>query len=178
MVGPRREFLRPTFISSWSGLIDHVSRVPSHGSLELVKCRSGMAMSESSDKERTPLPEKDDRDHQISHPSGADQQIISSDQDAAAGVGRISPCLEEAEEDGVYSFYHGSNKLFFLQDPVKAAFRLIEEIGGESDPPNFEYARIVEAGTAHQFGPTTNENWEAELSRFWRPSGTPNTSSI
>jgi hypothetical protein len=70
--------------------------------------------------------------------------------------------LEESEEDGVYRFYHGSNKVFFLQDPVKEAFTLIKEIGGESDPPNFEYARIVEAGTAHQFSETTNENWEAE----------------
>jgi hypothetical protein len=79
--------------------------------------------------------------------------------------------LEEAEEDGVYRFYHGSNKVFFLQDPVKAAFSLIKEIGGESDPPNFEYARIVEAGTAHQFSKTTNANWEAEtkpvLEAFW-----------
>ena len=35
--------------------------------------------------------------------------------------------LEEAEEDGVYRFYHGSNKVFFLQDPVKEAFTLIKE---------------------------------------------------
>ena len=42
--------------------------------------------------------------------------------------------LEEAEEDGIYRFYHGSNKVFFLQDPVKAAFTLIKEIGGEDDP--------------------------------------------
>jgi hypothetical protein len=79
--------------------------------------------------------------------------------------------LEEAEEDGVYRFYHESNKVFFLQDPVKQAFTLINEIGGEDDPPNFEYARIVEAGTAHQFSKTTNENWEAEtkpiLEAFW-----------
>jgi hypothetical protein len=79
--------------------------------------------------------------------------------------------LEEAEEDGVYRFYHGSNKVFFLRDPVKAAFTLIKEIGGEDDPPNFEYARIIGAGTAHQFGETTNENWDAEtkpiLEAFW-----------
>ena len=58
-----------------------------------------------------------------------------------------------------------------FQDPVEAAFQLIKEIGGESDPPNFEYARIVEAGTKHQFSVTTNENWEAEtrpiLEAFW-----------
>jgi hypothetical protein len=80
--------------------------------------------------------------------------------------------LEEAEEDGVYRFYHGSNKVFFLQDPVKAAFTLIKEIGGEGDPPNFEYARIVEAGTGHDFqGERTNTNWNAEtkpiLEAFW-----------
>jgi hypothetical protein len=79
--------------------------------------------------------------------------------------------LQEAEEDGVYRFYHGSNKVFFLQDPVKAAFTLIKEIGGEDDPPNFKYARIVEAGTAHQFSETTNANWDAEtepiLDAFW-----------
>ena len=79
--------------------------------------------------------------------------------------------LEEAEEDGVYRFYHGSFKVFHLQDPVKAAFTLIKEIGGESDPPHFEYARIVDAGINHQFSETTNENWEAEtkpiLEAFW-----------
>ena len=30
--------------------------------------------------------------------------------------------LEEAEEDGVYRFYHGSNKVFFLHGPVKAVY--------------------------------------------------------
>lgn len=79
--------------------------------------------------------------------------------------------LEEIEENGIYRFYHGSYKVFYLQDPVKEAFTLIKEIGGESDPPNFEYARIIEAGTAHQFTATTNENWEAEtkpiLEAFW-----------
>jgi hypothetical protein len=79
--------------------------------------------------------------------------------------------LEEAEEDGVYRLYHGSNKVFFLQSPVRAAFSLIKEIGGENDPPNFEYAQILEAGTAHQFSETTNANWESEttpvLEAFW-----------
>jgi hypothetical protein len=84
--------------------------------------------------------------------------------------------LEEVEEGGVYRFYHGSNKVFFLQDPVKAAFTLIKEIGGEDDPPNYEYARFVETGTAHEFGATTNETGTWRPNRFWRPSGTPNIS--
>jgi hypothetical protein len=83
----------------------------------------------------------------------------------------IAATLEEAEEDGVYRLYHGSYKFFYLQDPVKVAFEVIKEIGGESDPPHFEYARIVAAGTTHQMSAPTNQNWEAEtkpiLEAFW-----------
>jgi hypothetical protein len=43
----------------------------------------------------------------------------------------IAATLEEAEEDGVYRLYHGSYKVFDLQDPVEEAFKLIKEIGGE-----------------------------------------------
>ena len=136
-----------------------------------------MAMSESSDKRskaRGPLREKDARGHQISHPSGAQERINTLFLRIKARLPELEELasdLEKAEEDGIYRFYHGSNKVFFLQDPVEAAFTLIKEIGGEDDPPNFEYARIVEAGTAHQFSETTNENWEAEtkpvLEAFW-----------
>src|ERR1700676_3938422 len=83
----------------------------------------------------------------------------------------VAATLEEAEEDGVYRLYHGSYKVFDLHDPVKAAFKLIKKIEVDSDPPYSECARIVEAGTKHQFSATTNENWEAEtkpiLEAFW-----------
>jgi hypothetical protein len=84
----------------------------------------------------------------------------------------LSRTLEKAEEDGVYRFYHGSYKVFYLQRPVKKAFALIKEIGGEADPPHFGYARIVEAGTAHDFQEErTNANWDMEtkpiLEAFW-----------
>jgi hypothetical protein len=83
----------------------------------------------------------------------------------------LARALDEAEEDGLYRFYHGSYKVFYLQDPVKEAFALIKEIGGESDPPHYEYTRIVEAGTAHDFSESTNANWDAEtkpiLEAFW-----------
>ena len=59
-----------------------------------------------------------------------------------------------------------------VQEPVREAFTLIKEIGREDDTPNSEYARIVETGTAHKFGATTNENWDVEtkpiLEAFWR----------
>jgi hypothetical protein len=64
-----------------------------------------------------------------------------------------------------------SYKVFDLQDPVESAFKLINEIGDESDPPYSEYVQIVEAGTTNKFSATTNENWEAEtkpiLEAFW-----------
>jgi hypothetical protein len=79
--------------------------------------------------------------------------------------------LEEAEENGIYRYYHGSYKVFNLQNPVKDAFTLIKKIGGEDDPPLHDYAQIVEAGTAHDFGEKTNANWDAEtkpiLEAFW-----------
>ena len=84
----------------------------------------------------------------------------------------LARTLEKAEENGVYRFYHGSFKVFYLQRPVKKAFALIKEIGGEADPPHFGYARIVEAGTAHDFQEErTNANWDVEtkpiLEAFW-----------
>jgi hypothetical protein len=79
--------------------------------------------------------------------------------------------LEDAGEEGIYRYYHGSFKVFNLQDPVKEAFALIKEIGGEDDPPSFEYAAIVEAGTAYDFKLEMNDNWEAStkpiLEAFW-----------
>jgi hypothetical protein len=58
------------------------------------------------------------------------------------------------------------------QEPIKEAFELIKEIGGENDPPHFEYALLVKAGTENDFaGDRTNANWDAEtkpiLEAFW-----------
>jgi hypothetical protein len=47
------------------------------------------------------------------------------------------------EEDGVYRFYHQSYKVFHLQELTKQGFKLIEEIGGETDAPNKWFCRIV-----------------------------------
>jgi hypothetical protein len=46
------------------------------------------------------------------------------------------------EEDGVYRFYHQSLKAFELQELTLAGLKLIEEIGGETDPPHPWYCRI------------------------------------
>jgi hypothetical protein len=50
---------------------------------------------------------------------------------------------EWCEEDGVYRFYHQSMKVFYLQEMVRKALKLIEEIGGEEDPPSEWYCQIV-----------------------------------
>jgi hypothetical protein len=79
--------------------------------------------------------------------------------------------MESFEEDGVYRFYHGSFKVFFIQDDVKDALKLIKEIGGASDPPNEWFCRIVKEGTAHPLNDQTNANWLQEtrpiLEAFW-----------
>jgi hypothetical protein len=79
--------------------------------------------------------------------------------------------MKEVEEDFVYRFYHQSFKVFHGQNVLKKAVALIEQIGGETDPPHDWFMRIVNEGTAHDFGPTTNENWLAEtrpiLEAFW-----------
>jgi hypothetical protein len=83
----------------------------------------------------------------------------------------IAEEMEVVEENGVYRFYHGSFKVFHLQGPVRKAFDLIKEIGGEDDSPLYDYVAIVEAGAFHKFSRTTNDNWDAEtrpiLEAFW-----------
>jgi hypothetical protein len=76
-----------------------------------------------------------------------------------------------AEEDGVYRFYHQSMKVFHLQAPVRKAFKLISEIGGEEDQPNEWYCQIVKEGTEHDFNEQTDDDWLAQTrpirEAFW-----------
>jgi hypothetical protein len=75
------------------------------------------------------------------------------------------------EEDGVYRFYHGSFKVFRIQQTLKEALALIREIGGASDPIDLDYLQIVQEGIARSFSEKTNENWLAEtrpiLEAYW-----------
>jgi hypothetical protein len=75
------------------------------------------------------------------------------------------------EEDGIYRFYHQSSKVFHLQDLIKRGHKLIEEIGGDADPPHEWFCLIVKEGTAYGFGPDTNSNWlratRPILEAFW-----------
>ena len=75
------------------------------------------------------------------------------------------------EEDRVYRFYHQSFKVFYLQELTLAGFKLIEEIGGETDPPYPWYCQIIKEGTALKFEATTNDDWLKStrpiLEAFW-----------
>ena len=75
------------------------------------------------------------------------------------------------EEDRVYRFYHQSFKVFYLQELTLAGFKLIEEIGGETDAPHAWYCQIIKEGTAHKFDASTNDNWLKStrpiLEAFW-----------
>jgi hypothetical protein len=46
------------------------------------------------------------------------------------------------EEDGVYRFYHQSFNVFDLQKLTLEGLKLIEEIGGETDPPHPWYCQM------------------------------------
>ena len=75
------------------------------------------------------------------------------------------------EEDGVYGFYDQSFKVFGLQQVTKKAFKLIEEIGGETDPLDGWYCQIVKEGTEGDFRDDTNAHWLSQtrpiLEAFW-----------
>ena len=66
---------------------------------------------------------------------------------------------------------HQSFKVFGLQQITKKAFKLIEEIGGETDPLNAWYCQIVKEGTEGDFRDDTNEHWPEQtrpiLEAFW-----------
>ena len=66
---------------------------------------------------------------------------------------------KSGEEDRVYRFYHQSFKVFYLQDLTAAGFKLIEEIGGETDPPHPWYCQIIKEGTALKFEASANDDW-------------------
>jgi hypothetical protein len=100
--------------------------------------------------------------------------------DLLARVKARLPQLEEllaqiedrsGEEDGVCRFYHQSFKVFDLQELTMAGLKLIEEIGGETDPPHPWYCQIVKEGTGHQFELSMNDDWFRHtrpiLEAFW-----------
>jgi hypothetical protein len=68
-------------------------------------------------------------------------------------------------KDGVYRFYHQSMKVFYLQEMVRKALKLIEEIGGEEDPPSEWYCQIVKEGTEHDFN--ENVSGHSKPATFW-----------
>jgi hypothetical protein len=63
------------------------------------------------------------------------------------------------EEDGGYRFYHLSFKVFDLQKLTLEGLKLIEEIGGETDPPHPWYCQIVKEVTEYEFELSINDHW-------------------
>jgi hypothetical protein len=81
-----------------------------------------MAMSESSDNEPTPEDRYLKKTREVIRSHTHQERINTLFLRIKARLSELEELardLEEAEEDGLYRFYHGSNKVFFLQDPVK-----------------------------------------------------------
>ena len=66
--------------------------------------------------------------------------------------------FEEATEDGVYRFYHGSYKVYGLQNATALIVNALKELLPDR-PLNASFTRIVAEGTGHDFQNSNDQNW-------------------
>ncbi len=77
----------------------------------------------------------------------------------------LEKLLEEVDgmwglEDGVYRLYHGSFKVYYLQDVIRNIVNALQGLL-PGRPLNAWFQQIVNEGTAKQFQPEDNRNWLA-----------------
>ena len=87
-------------------------------------------------------------------------------------IDALLAALESLEEDGVYRYYHQSWEVYGLQEAVKRARELFEELAPRGTRLNPWLSRICEEGCAHQFDlARSNQRWQEEtrpiLEAFW-----------
>lgn len=64
-------------------------------------------------------------------------------------------------EDSIYRFYHGSFKVFGLQERTTEIVSALNALLPEQ-PMNVDFLQIVAEGTGRSFTPKTNSNWLQE----------------
>ena len=81
---------------------------------------------------------------------------------------------EADDENGVYRFYHHSNKIFHLQKLIKAGWKIIDKIGMSGQPPDYLhewYIEIYLEGAILDFKEWMNSEWLKHtrpiLEAFW-----------
>ena len=65
---------------------------------------------------------------------------------------------EQAAEDGVYRFYHGSYKVYGVQHATTLIVDALKELLPDR-PLNAWFGQIVALGTGHKFEDENNDNW-------------------
>jgi len=72
------------------------------------------------------------------------------------------------EEDAVYGYYHGSFKVYSIQDCTNEMVALFQELG---DGLNGDFLNMIEAGTDIKFEHAHNAEWDKytfpRLQAFW-----------
>lgn len=62
-------------------------------------------------------------------------------------------------EDGLYRFYHGSFKVYHLQDATEEMFQALKRIAPEGQGFCEAFQTIIDAGTGKQFTLEVNKEW-------------------
>ena len=74
------------------------------------------------------------------------------------------------EEDAVYRYYHGSFKVYAIQDCTKRIVAMLQELGDGLEL-NRDFLDIIEAGTDIKFEHAHNAEWDKytlpQLQAFW-----------
>ena len=67
-------------------------------------------------------------------------------------------------EDGIYRFYHGSFKVFYLQGSTKEIVEMLKSLApkGHSGELNEEFMQIIKEGTGKTFAIEMNARWLEE----------------
>jgi hypothetical protein len=66
---------------------------------------------------------------------------------------------ESCYEDGIYRYYHGSFKVFWLQNSTKLMVDALAAISPEGRPFCSLFGEIIRQGTGREFSPEDNQNW-------------------
>lgn len=107
--------------------------------------------------------------------ASAERELLGAIKQRPDDIDGLLKGFAEAEEDGVYRYYHQSLKVYALQRAVKVAQRLFEDLAPEHTRLNAWCVSICQAACEHQFDSgRSNENWQAEtrpiLEGFWHCS--------
>jgi hypothetical protein len=79
------------------------------------------------------------------------------------------------EEDAVYRYYHGSFKVYSIQDCIKQIVALFQELG-DGSKLNGDFPKIIEAGTDIKFDYAHNSEWDKYPFEHMRDEARPSQS--